>query len=448
MSTTKWEKLLSSNREGSDDFAQSESQARSEFFRDYDRIIFSSAFRRLKDKTQVFPLAKSDYVRTRLTHSLEVASVGRSLGFFAGTVIADKGHLPAGLSSNDTATIVATACLAHDIGNPPFGHAGEAAIQEWFANDGLPFLNKMSDKEALDFRHFEGNAQGFRILSTLQHPGQEGGLRLTMAVRGTITKYPRESFFNKPKDTGKSGDKFGFMKSESESFEALANSLGLVKKSEEGLAWHRHPFAFLVEAADDICYNIIDVEDGFKDGLISYDELERLHEPWIEVADTNKLDTLVTNNSKAEYLRAKLIDKIVSECVAVFAREYYRLLEGTFDAPLVEHIESRDAFSRFKESINKNIYSKREILELESAGFKVIGSLLSAFLNAAEESSNNQIPTRTSSMKLLELLKKSTNGPLPPTPYRRAQIVTDFVSGMTDSYALNLYQRIAGISLA
>ena len=193
MSKTKWEKLLSSDREGENANDQPVDAVRSPFMRDYDRIIFSSAFRRLKDKTQVFPLAKSDYVRTRLTHSLEVASVGRSLGYLAGEEIEKKKHLPKKLSREDTATIVATACLAHDIGNPPFGHSGEAAIQEWFASDGKRFLKDMSSKEQQDLLQFEGNAQGFRILSRLQHPDQNGGLRLTYAALGTITKYPRES---------------------------------------------------------------------------------------------------------------------------------------------------------------------------------------------------------------------------------------------------------------
>lgn len=446
MSRKLWKKLLSAHREGEDTNDLPDNAVRSPFMRDYDRIIFSSAFRRLKDKTQVFPLAKSDYVRTRLTHSLEVASVGRSLGFLAGELLEKKDHLPKKISPNDTATIVATACLAHDIGNPPFGHAGEAAIQEWFAGDGKRFLKGMSNYERQDFLQFEGNAQGLRILSKLQHPDQKGGLRLTCAVMGTITKYPRKSKVNKSQAVGKSGDKFGIMQSEFEYFKNIAERLALVKKPGKDLAWKRHPFAFLVEAADDICYKIIDIEDGFKDGLISIHHLEDLHAPWLENRDQDKLRNLSNDYAKAEYLRAKLIGAIISEAHAVFEEKYDLIINGEFDDSLINNIRHKNEFSKFKELTREKVYAKKEILELETAGFKVIGGLLNSFMCAVDGYSKNPKTRKTSTEKLIGLLRKSANVESAHTAYEKAQIVADFVSGMTDSYALDLYQRISGIS--
>lgn len=444
-----WDKLLSVKRLGKVDAPKGKGhEPRTEFTRDYDRIVFSSAFRRLQDKAQVFPLAKSDYVRTRLTHSMEVASVGRSLGMLAADTISKKeGSLPDSLVSHDIGTIVAAACLAHDIGNPPFGHAGESAIQEWFAENVDQYLNGMPEAEKQDLLKFEGNAHGFRTLCRLQNPDQVGGLQLTSAVLGTFTKYPRASAVEEIQSQGISGKKFGFMQSETSGFTTLAKELGLITKSGKNQAWHRHPLSFLVEAADDICYNVIDVEDGFKAGVIAYDELLNLHKPWLESAQLRKLDTIALPQRKAEYLRAITIHKMILEAHAVFAKKYAGLMSGKFDDELVKHMINKDAFAKFEDVTRAKVYKAKPVLEIEACGFEVIGGLLKAFVAAVEDTSKNGKKAKIRSRTLMGLLPEGSSSLTDKSPYERALVVTDFIAGMTDSYALELYQRIHGISL-
>lgn len=445
-----WNKLLSTKRLGKKDAQKGKGhEPRTEFTRDYDRIVFSSAFRRLQDKTQVFPLAKSDYVRTRLTHSLEVASVGRSLGMLAADTISKKeGDLPDTLVAHDLGTIVAAACLAHDIGNPPFGHAGESAIQEWFSESVDQYLGGMPEAQKQDLLKFEGNAQGFRTLCSLQNPDQEGGLQLTCAVLGTFTKYPRESTVDEIQSKGISGKKFGYMQSESSSFATLAHELGLIRKAGKGHAWHRHPLSFLVEAADDICYHVIDVEDGFKAGVITYEELLDLHRPWLEKAQLKKLDSIARPQRRAEYLRATTIHRMVLEVHAVFAKNYSGLLSGKFDDELVEHMTNRVAFKNFEDITRAKVYKAKPVLQIEACGFDVIGGLLKAFMAAIEDTAKNGKNGKIRSRTIMGLLPEASVTLVEKSPYERALVVTDFVAGMTDSYALDLHQRIHGISLA
>ncbi|MFM0173650.1 deoxyguanosinetriphosphate triphosphohydrolase [Paraburkholderia sediminicola] len=447
-----WQKLLSARRLGVDADIAPAQDIRSEFVRDYDRLIFSSAFRRLQDKTQVFPLAKSDYVRTRLTHSLEVASVGRSLGFLAGKAIQDEEPSTSGIvDAHDIGAIVSAACLAHDIGNPPFGHAGESAIQEWFSDqrEGMKYLPgwAMRKTQEQDFLRFEGNAQGFRTLANTQVPEQRGGMRLTHAVLATFTKYPRESAVDEAQAVGISGKKFGFMQSERELFGEIAADVGLIRKPGSALAWHRHPLAFLVEAADDICYHIMDVEDGFRAGALSFDELRELHGPWRDDEINARAEKIGDTQRQAEYFRARTIGKLISEFVAVFKANLAGIMTGSFDDELAKHIANAKVFVEFKTIARAKVYNSRPVVEIEACGFEVIAGLLSAFVGAMEDCSVNGKKCNVRSKTLLRLMPIDAEELAGWTPYERAVHATDFVSGMTDSYAVSLYQRIRGIAL-
>lgn len=441
-----WNKLLSTKRLGRDGPADNATPPRTEFTRDYDRIIFAPAFRRLQDKTQVFPLAKSDYVRTRLTHSLEVASVGRSLGVLAAEAILGK---EAGLEKvvvpTDVGTIVATACLAHDIGNPPFGHAGESAIQEWFEVSGA--VNDINGAEREDLLKFEGNAQGFRTLCTLQQAPQRGGLQLTCAILGAFTKYPRASLVDEAQRAGISGKKFGFMQSEATLFQELADELGLIKKPGDGAAWHRHPLAFLVEAADDICYHVMDVEDGYKTGNLTYDEIENLHRPWISAERLERGQRIEDRGRRVEYFRAVTIDVMVRAAVQAFSDNYVGLMDGSFDRELTASIPRATEFKAFKDTAKAKVYTARPVVEIEACGFEVIGGLLASFVGAINVKARNLQQGNAKSRTLLSLLPAGSPDVRQLAAYERTLIATDYVSGMTDSFAVELYQRIRGISL-
>lgn len=441
-----WNKLLSTKRMGRPAEANDASEPRTEFTRDYDRIIFSSAFRRLQDKTQVFPLAKSDYVRTRLTHSLEVASVGRSLGMLAAEVIAQKQpEYRTDALPHNIGTIVATACLAHDIGNPPFGHAGESAIQEWFETSRS--FEGIDGAEREDLFKFEGNAQGFRTLCTLQQAPLPGGLQLTSAVLGTFTKYPRASEVDKAQKSGISGKKFGFMQSEADHFQELADELGLIRKLGTAAAWYRHPLAFLVEAADDICYHVMDAEDGYKAGCISYEEIANLHKPWLaEDRWKRGLDTEDLGR-RVEYFRAVTVASMIRAAIKAFADNYDGLMSGSFDEELTKKMVLSQEFEAFKTLAREKVYSAPPVVEIEACGFEVIGGLLEAFVGAINAKASNSKTGKVRTRTLLSLMPKTNNELEQLSAYERTLLATDFVSGMTDSFAVQLYQRIRGISL-
>lgn len=441
-----WNKLLSTKRLGKPVDANDAPAPRTAFTRDYDRIIFNSAFRRLQDKTQVFPLAKSDYVRTRLTHSLEVASVGRSLGMLAAKVIELKQPEYKEIATpHDVGTLVSTACLAHDIGNPPFGHTGESAIQEWFESNKA--INDINGAEREDLLKFEGNAQGFRTLCTLQQAPQPGGMQLTCAMLGTFTKYPRASVVDAKQGLGISGKKFGFMQSEAYWFAEVANELGLVQKAGSAAAWHRHPLAFLVEAADDICYHVMDIEDGYKAGCISYDEIAGLHKPWLKQASLQRGLAIEDKERRVEYFRANTVNAMILAAVKAFEDNYDGLMNGSFDDELAKKIELSKELKAFKELAREKVYSARPVVEIEACGFEVIGGLLEAFAGAihakATGAKTGKIRTRT----LLGLMPKPEIDIEKLSTYERTLLATDFVSGMTDTFAVDLYQRIRGISL-
>ncbi|WP_454688298.1 deoxyguanosinetriphosphate triphosphohydrolase [Achromobacter aloeverae] len=447
-----WERLLTPQRLGKR-AAPEPQDPRSEFTRDNDRIVFSSAFRRMQDKTQVFPLAKSDYVRTRLTHSLEVASVGRSLGMRAAERIRRVcPDAAAVVRPDEVGMIVASACLAHDIGNPPFGHAGESAIQEWFsrAPEGREFLScsGMSAAERADLEAFEGNAQGFRILTRLQYPQQRGGMHLTAAMLATFAKYPGASTAADPAGEAVSRHKFGYMQSEADLFEEVAAMTGLPRRPGPVAAWHRHPLAFLVEAADDICYHVMDIEDGYKAGVVSHEQLLALHQPWRDAHIDGRAQAMGTDAQKAEFYRAKTIGKLIDDVVDRFEACLPGMLDGSFDRELMVGIPRAAEFKRFKEVARERVYRHQAVLEIEACGFEVISGLLSAFLGAVEDNAargeqGQSVRTRT----LLHLMPGAHREFAALSPYERALCVTDFVSGMTDTYAVEFYQRIRGISL-
>ena len=336
---------------------------RSQFQRDFDRIVFSPAFRRLQDKTQVFPLPESDFVHTRLTHSLEVSCVGRSLGSLVGEKILTKDKkLAKKYTSVHFGEIVAAACLAHDIGNPPFGHSGEDAIAEYFRNNnGKQFKDIIADeKKWTDFTMFEGNAQGFRIITKLQNPNSGGGLKLTCAALAAFTKYPKESLITQKGKSGKNKSKpykkFGFFQSEKKLFTEVAEETGLIKNGlKNDYWWSRHPLAFLVEAADDICYMIMDLEDGFRLGLLTFQATESLLKPLIKSKMTSYEGR--SRNDKIGYLRAKAINDIVTELADAFVDNEDKILAGKFEPDLVSVISSGQQLEEIKRISNtRNLF--------------------------------------------------------------------------------------------
>jgi dGTPase len=451
-----WKKLLSNRILGEDTPARSLAMdGRDQFQRDFDRIAFCSAFRRLQDKTQVFPLPENDFVHTRLTHSLEVSCIGRSLGNLIGKQILEKHkELKTEFTNFHFGEIVAAACLAHDIGNPPFGHSGEDAIAEYFRKgSGQRYqLELKNEKYWNDLVSFEGNAQGFRILTKLQNPHLQGGLRLTYATLGAFTKYPKESGL--PDESanknvkGKLYKKFGFFQSEKESFKEVAKETGLIKKKIKGIDWwSRHPLTYLVEAADDICYRIMDLEDGFRLGLLTFAETEELLRPFIKEKSLKGYSER-NNNEKVGYLRAKSISETVQQLSEVFVAEEENILSDNFESTLISEIDSGKALETIKEISVEKIYSYQSVVEREAAGYEVLGGLLDIFISAVNEAAEGKISFRNDSLlKLVPGQFLHTKGKSPDDLYKRLLKITDFVSGMTDSYAVSLFRKLKGISL-
>ena len=451
-----WQKLLSKTilcEKDSGSFMQAD--GRSQFQKDFDRVVFSSAFRRLQDKTQVFPLPESDFVHTRLTHSLEVSCVGRSLGTLAGSKILDRyPELKKNYAHFHFGEIVAAACLAHDIGNPPFGHSGEDAISEYFKNgNGRQFKRHLNEKQWNDLTRFEGNAQGFRIITRLQNPKIPGGLKLTCATLASFTKYPKESFIPEKNkiSAGKKKlyKKFGFFQAEKDLFEEIASITGLKKRKnpDNFLWWHRHPLAYLVEAADDICYRIMDLEDGFRLGLITFSDTESLLMPF---SNGKKLKAYKERdeNDKIGYLRAKSISAIVNQLADAFIDEEKNIIQGKFEDDLVSVINFAGLLNIIKDLSVDKIYSYKSVVEREAAGYEVLGGLLDIFIYAVNQSAEGKTsPKDRTIIKLLPKQFMGNNGEPEKDLYTRLLNITDFVSGMTDSYAVSLFRKIKGISL-
>lgn len=433
-----WQTLLNPQRQHHFDAATG-NEDRTAFQQDFDRIIFCSAFRRLKDKTQVFPLSHSDYVRTRLTHSLETSSVGRSLGTYVGRHVIER-HSLKNVEASDFGAIVAAACLAHDIGNPPFGHAGEDAIRQWCQRSLL--LEKFSASERADLTRFEGNAQGFRIITKLQGR-QKTGLELTHAVLGAFMKYPRASIVAQNWE-GASAKKFGFFDAEKEIFKQIAHKLALKQRTPD--AYFRHPLAFLVEVADDICYLIVDLEDAARLGFVSYQDAESFLMAFLIHNKTweNRFRNLKDEQSRLEYLRAKAIGELINCAVEAFLENEAEILTGAFDTNLLESCQLGAAVKNLKEFALCNIYNAPPALEIEIAGFQVIGALLDIYSAAMED---NSTPREKMIRQLLPAQFLEKDRTPSENPYLRLLNVVDFVSGMTDSYAVSLYRKLTGVGI-
>lgn len=443
-----WEQLLSLKRQGdtSKRLRKEQDDTRLGFEVDYDRIIFSSAFRSLQDKTQVIPLSKTDFVHTRLTHSLEVSVVGRSLGRLVGKKIIEKHPYLQdihGFHMNDFGAIVAAAALAHDIGNPPFGHSGEKAIGEYFKiGKGQQYKELLTDKEWQDLVDFEGNANGFNLL-TASRPGIEGGLRLSYATLGAFMKYPKESLPKKP--TANIADKkYGFFQSDKEAFTDVAKELGLIpNKTGDAIGFERHPLAYLVEAADDICYTIIDFEDGINLGVISEDfALEYLIKLVKDNVLVEKYKSLTTKEDRVSYLRALAISSLINDAVKVFLDNEEKILAGKYPHALTDQGKYT---AQMRDIINisiKNIYQSREVVEKEVIGYRIINTLLDTFCNAY----NNKFEGKESNYDklILKMLPEKFVADK-MNLYGRLLHISHFVSTLTDGKALLLYNTITGV---
>ncbi|MFD1094683.1 deoxyguanosinetriphosphate triphosphohydrolase [Salegentibacter chungangensis] len=443
-----WEQLLSLKRFGDTNkrLRKEQNETRLGFEVDYDRIIFSSAFRSLQDKTQVIPLSKTDFVHTRLTHSLEVSVVGRSLGRLTGQKILEKHpHLETihGYKMNDFGAIVAAAALAHDIGNPPFGHSGEKAIGEYFSHgNGQRFKAKLSDKEYQDLVKFEGNANGFKIL-TENRPGISGGLRLSYATLGAFMKYPKESLPHKP--TRNIADKkFGFFQSEREIFSDVAEELGLIKTREgKDLSYSRHPLAFLVEAADDICYTIIDFEDGINLGLIDEDyALEYLIKLVKDSINTKKYNSLQSTAHRLSYLRALAINTLISEAAEIFLKNEEAILAGEFHQSLFDKSKYEAQITDIIKLSVERIYQSEEVINKEIAGYKMLSHLLDTYTQAflpeeGQEDSNYH--------KLV--LKSAPELDSQGSVYETLLRICSYTASLTDGITVASFKKYKGLSL-
>ena len=437
-----WHELLSSKRPGAK--TDSVESSRSAFEQDYDRIIFSHPFRRLQDKTQVHPLPEHDFVHTRLTHSLEVSSVGRSLGKKVGEVILQRyPSLNKDSSLFDFGAIVAAASLAHDLGNPPFGHAGEDALSDFFLHQplGKSFEQQVTKSQWVDLIKFEGNAQGFRLLNKAQY-----GLKLTAATLGAFTKYPCPAHFPDRDKSKKSQKKFGFFQTELDYFQLTAKQLGLIPVGQH--AWCRHPLAFLVEAADDICYSIIDLEDACRLGLVSFNETVDMMAAILgNQFDSTKLQKHISLNEKLGVLRAMAIGRLVDDCTAIFLEHEEQILQGRFDRALTDVSTHQSALNRISEISIAKIYRARHVVEIEATGHEVLPGLLHGFCLAGFHWARKDQSRKYSNLALL--LPEEVRWHIqqePENAYAVLRHVVDFVSGLTDRHAISLYKKIKGFS--
>ena len=443
---TQWSQLISPVRLGFEFRSyDGPEEIRTAFQRDYDRIIFSSPFRRLQNKTQVFPLPGSVFVHNRLTHSLEVASVGRSLGNLIAMGLVKRGDPTDPVLLSEIGTIVSTACLAHDLGNPPFGHSGENAISNFFRKGGgKASLDQLPAEQQTDFTCFDGNANAFRLLSHTFNGRREGGFGLTYTTLAAMVKYPYESVLAGNKQ------KFGFFQTEKQLYHKIAGQLGLKQLSADPMRFARHPLVYLVEAADDICYQIMDVEDAHKLQIIPSAEAEALLLGFFDAVEDAEILTIIRENlgivldrnERISYLRAMVIGKLVRECAAIFFKSADRIMEGEEVPSVVKQLEgsSQLAMKEIKEISYSRIYKDPSVIQTEIAGYKILGTLLEEFTPAILDSEDPL------SEKLLSIIPSQYNL-RNDNLYEQLQTIVDFVSGMTDLYALDLYRKIKGINI-
>ena len=440
-----WERLISSKRLGMEGIESLHKDDRSAFLRDYDRLIFSAPFRRLQNKTQVFPLPGSVFVHNRLTHSLEVACVGRSLGNNVSRALIKKRPELTETNIQEIGNIVSAACLAHDMGNPPFGHSGEKAISAYFTDGkGQKLKEQFTDNPAqwTDIINFEGNANAFRLLAHQFIGRRKGGFAMTYATLASIVKYPYSSY------VANGRHKFGFFDSEAPIFAKIADELGIIRLSEPGqpLKYVRYPLVWLVEAADDICYLLMDLEDAHKLKIFSTEKTIGLMMEFLkpeEQAHAHDIIDMVTDvNEQVSYLRSKLVGLLVEECTKVFLQNEQAILDGTFSGSLIKHISDtpRQAYIKCAELSKEKIYRSRDVLEVELAGFRIISTLLDLMVEAVQN------PEREYSKLLIDRVSSQYDINAKDI-YNRILAVLDYISGMTDVYALDIYRKINGNSL-
>ena len=438
-----WQQLISNKRFGLEEIHAMRKDDRSEFQRDFDRLIFSAPFRRLQNKTQVFPLPGSIFVHNRLTHSLEVSCVGRSLGDSIANRLLAKHPELSDTHISEIGAIVSAACLAHDLGNPPFGHSGEKAISTYFSEGkGQALKPKLAPMEWEDLTHFEGNANAFRLLTHQFLGRRKGGFVMTYSTLASIVKYPYPSIL-----AGKKS-KFGFFTSETDDYIKIVEELGIKRLSAEGEIprYARHPLVFLVEAADDICYQMMDIEDAYKLKLLTPRETKELYMLFMNDKQKSRVDDvcrLVADvNEQIAYLRATIIGILIRECTRVFVENEEAILDGTFEGALISHIDAplSDAYKQCSKVAIEKIYCSRDVLDIELAGFHVITTLLELMIDAV------QSPDKAYSQLLINRVSNQYDINS-PTLYGKIQAVLDYISGMTDVYALDLYRKIKGNSL-
>ncbi|AII62002.1 dehydrogenase [Phocaeicola dorei] len=438
-----WKQLISNKRFGMEELHEARKDDRSEFQRDYDRLIFSAPFRRLQNKTQVFPLPGSVFVHNRLTHSLEVSCVGRSLGNDVANQLLKKHPDLVDSHISEIGSIVSAACLAHDLGNPPFGHSGEKAISTYFSEgQGMALKKELSPMEWDDLTHFEGNANAFRILTHQFEGRRKGGFVMTYSTLASIVKYPFSSQL-----AGKKS-KFGFFLSEEADYQKIARELGIIQlsKPDEPLRYARHPLVYLVEAADDICYQMMDIEDAHKLKLLTHDETKGLYMLFFDEKRKKRIEEvcrIVTDvNEQIAYLRSSVIGALIKECTRVFTENEKKILAGEFEGALIKHICSplKEAYENCSAIALQRIYRSSDVLDIELAGFRVISTLIDLMINAVRS------PEKAYSQLLINRVSGQYNVNA-PTLYGKIQAVLDYISGMTDVYALDLYRKIKGNSL-
>jgi dGTPase len=445
-----WAQLLSNKRLGQE-HQPHQADDRTEFQRDYDRLIFSAPFRRLQNKTQVFPLPGSIFVHNRLTHSLEVSSVGRSLGNDVSRALLERHPELKDTHFMELGSIVSAACLAHDLGNPPFGHSGEKAIGTYFSEGNGRFLKEykcdetgdsLTEDQWNDLVSFEGNANAFRLLTHHFNGRRKGGFVMTYSTLASIVKYP----FSSNLSNGKR--KFGFFQAEKESYLRIAEELGIKRlESPEGtLKFARYPLVYLVEAADDICYEIMDIEDAHKLKILTTDETKDLLLAYFSDEQKQhiiqRMSTVDDSNEQIVYLRSCVINTLETECVRVFVENEDRILAGEFQGSLLDHIDTvpREAYKRCEKISYSRIYNSKDVMDIEIAGFKVITTLIDLMVQAAIH------PNKAFSQLLIN--RVSTQYDIKaPTLYGRIMAVLDYISGMTDVFAMDMYRKINGMSI-
>ncbi len=435
-----WNYLLSTTRFGLENYAKKDIENRSEFQRDYDRLIFSAPFRRLQNKTQVFPLPGSIFVHNRLTHSLEVSCVGRSLGNDVAKELISKRPSLEDTLLPEIGSIVSAACLAHDLGNPPFGHSGEKAIATYFSEGpGQRIKNLVSNEEWQDLTHFEGNANSFRLLTHQFKGRREGGFVMTYSTLASIVKYPHTSLSSKKQ-------KFGFFNTEIESFQRIAEKLQIKKRNDSPIHYARHPLVYLVEAADDICYQIMDIEDAYKLKILPLEKTQELLLGFFSPEKQAKMKThfkfVTDKNEQIAYLRSSVIGLLIKECVKSFIDNEEEILQGEYNTPIIASISERplNAYKECSNIAQNRIYNSQDVVDVEIAGFKIISTLLDLMIEAVIN------PEKAYSKLLINRISKQYDV-YAPSPFGRVQAILDYISGMTDVFALDLYQKINGTSL-